>query len=433
MASHDLQTRLVETFHRWQHDGDNLPWSPQHPLRHRAIAAFQRLGFPTTRHEDWKYTSIAPLLRPAYRLIPPPLPEPTALLHWLPALEGLPMPHVWLLNGLPVVARLPEQGQCWSFLQNSEGPPSFGSLLPLEDEAFVALNTAFAPDAAFVSLSGDSPDEVLHVAIVTTAETEPQLAHPRLWLRIEPNAHRRVLVSFHSLGAHPSLTNAAAELLVGPGAHLELVVWETDTTPAYLITTFSALLEQHARLGVWHVALGGAVTRNNLYIRLAGSGADAQLFGAMMVEGQQIIDHRTLVEHRVEQCTSNQLYKSVADDQGTITFSGRIHVYPGAQKTNAYQSHRAVLLSEKATVNARPQLEIYADDVRCTHGATTGSLDEEALFYLRCRGIPHAEAQALLLQAFLAEAISLLPDEVVRSRAEAVLEEWAHHTAEVTP
>jgi Fe-S cluster assembly protein SufD len=307
-----------------------------------------------------------------------------------------------------------------------------GHLLPVEDDALVALNTALAPDVALLSVTGVS-EQLLHIAVLTTAITEPQLALPRLSIRIEPHARARLLISFHSLGAHPSWTNTVAEITLGEAARAELILWETDPAQSYAITTVALELARHAAARVWTIALGGALLRNNLYIRLAGPGADAQLFGATMVSGQQVIDHRTYVEHRVEQCTSNQLYKSVADEQGTVTFTGRIHVYPGAQKTNAYQSHRAVLLSEKATVNARPQLEIYADDVRCTHGATTGALDEEALFYLRSRGLPLSYARALLLHAFVTEATATLPDESLRTRAEELIAQRAHLHAEVVP
>ncbi len=428
MNAAELQSSLVASFRRLEQEQNHRPWSPHHPLRRRALEAFQQLGFPTTRHEDWKYTSLAPVLRYPYRVELPPLPEPAALGAQLPALHGMPPVQLWLLNGLAHPEQLPAQVRFASFQTAGDSVP-VGHILPVDSETFVALNTAFAPDVAALSCRGDVP-ELCHVAVVTAPHGEPQLAHPRLSITVEPHARAHLLVGFHTAGQAPCLTNFVAEVSLAEHAQLDLVLWQTDPHDTFLITTIGVELARSARLRVWTVALGGALLRNNLYIRLVGPGADAQLFGATMVTGRQVIDHRTLVEHRVEQCTSNQLYKSVAEQEGTVTFTGRIHVYPGAQKTNAYQSHRALLLSPKATVNARPQLEIYADDVRCTHGATTGALDEDALFYLRSRGIPESRARALLLHAFVHEALELLPEEQLRQRADELIAERAHLPAE---
>lgn len=426
MATTELQTRLVETFHRWLQESNHHRWSPHHPLRRIALEAFQKMGFPTSRHEDWKYTSLAPVLRPAYRIEPPSPAETSSLLSQLPALESLPGPHIWMLTGIPVVASLPPYVRLDSLLySDGEVPPWLGEILRPDAETFIALNTAFAPDVATLSLAGQAK-EILHIAVVTSAVEEPQLSQPRLCLTLEPEARGRVLLSFHTLGSYPSLTNFVAEVRLAPNSDLELILWQTEPSESFLITTVGAELDRSARLTVWTLALGGALIRNNLYIRLAAPGAETQLFGATMVSGQQIVDHRTQVEHQAEQCLSNQLYKSIADAQATVTFTGRIYVHPRAQKTNAYQSHRAVLLSEKATVNARPQLEIYADDVRCTHGATVGSLDEDALFYMRSRGIPLDYARALLLHAFLSEPLKSLSDAALWEYADILIAERTH-------
>ncbi|MCS7169406.1 MAG: Fe-S cluster assembly protein SufD [Candidatus Kapabacteria bacterium] len=434
MSLQDLHSRLTEAFERRIQTGDHYRWAPNHPLRHRAFQAFQRMGFPTTRHEDWKYTSLAPVLRPSYNLEPPSPPTTTALAEHLTLQGKLPLPHLWVANGLLLTSRAAAgfQIQSLSLSQTSTHSAQFpiGQILEPESETFVALNTALTPDAILLTVE-DAPSELFHIALVTTAEMQPQLAQPRLNIAVQPNSFGRVAISLHATGSHPSLTNAVAEVSLDVGSELELILWELPPTPAFAIVTVGVKLAAHARLRVWTVALGGALLRNNLYIRLGGPSADAQLFGATMVNKQQVVDHRTLVEHRAEGCTSNQLYKSVADEQGTVTFTGRIHVYPGAQKTNAYQAHRAVLLSEKATVNARPQLEIYADDVRCTHGATAGTLDEEALFYMRSRGLPESHARALLLHAFVSEALTTLPDELLRSSASQAIAERAHPHAEV--
>ncbi len=427
MNATELQTHLLEAFHRLQQEHNHHPWSAHHPLRQLAIEAFQRLGFPTTRHEDWKYTSLAPALRYPYRPEPGPAPDVGELAAHAPGLQRIPAVHLWLLNGLPHAERLPDTVQ----LRTSASSESIriGHILSADSEAFVALNTAFAPDVVTLAFKEPS-QELFHAALVTVTHGEPQLSNPRLTIVVQPQVAARLLVSFHTAGDLPSLSNLVGEIRLEDGAQLDLILWQADLREDFAVTTLGLELARSARLRVWTVALSGALLRNNLYIRLVGSGADAQLFGATMVTGHQLIDHRTLVEHRVEQCTSNQLYKSVADGEGTVTFTGRIHVYPGAQKTNAYQSHRALLLSQKATVNARPQLEIYADDVRCTHGATTGSFDEEALFYLRSRGIPEQRARALLLHAFIHEALELLPEERLRQCADELIADRVHLPAE---
>lgn len=428
MNAAELHSFLLDAFRRLEQEQNHRPWSPRHPLRQRAVEAFQQLGFPTTRHEDWKYTSLAPVLRYPYRIELPPAPDPAELRTQLLSLQGMPPVQLWLLNGRAYPEQLPRQVHCSSFQTAGDSVPT-GHIVPVDSETFPALNAAFAPDVIALRWKEDAP-ELLHIAVVAISRGEPQMSHPRLSLAVEPQRHAQLLLSLHATGDAPCLTNLVAEVALAEGAHLDLVLWEVDPAETFAITTLGLELARAARLRVWTLALGGALLRNNLYIRLVGPGADAQLFGATMVAGHQVIDHRTLVEHRVEQCTSNQLYKSVAEEEGTVTFTGRIHVYPGAQKTNAYQSHRALLLSPKATVNARPQLEIYADDVRCTHGATTGALDAEALFYLRSRGIPESRARALLLHAFVQEAFQQLPEERLRQCSDELIAERAHLPAE---
>ncbi len=390
--------------------------------RRRALEALLQRGFPTTRHEDWKYTSLAPVLRYRYEVGAPASEE----LPSLSMVQGLPQPQLWLLDGVPHVHELPagvELRTAERFaLNGARREPLPGQLVDVEGDAFVALNTAFAPVPLTLTMRESLPIP-MHIGIVTQADAAPRLGQPRLLMSVASGTSAALIFSFAHHGANPSLTNAVFELLLQPNAALDVLLWQDGLADAFAVTTLAARLESGARLRVWTLSFSGALVRNNVYIRLAGGAADAQLYGVTMATGQRLVDHHTRVEHEAEGCSSNQLYKSLAQERATVNFTGRIYVHPGAQRTNAYQAHRALLLSTQATVNARPQLEIYADDVRCTHGAAVGNLDEQALFYLRSRGIPEAQARKLLLYAFVREPLEALPSDALRELAERSLAE----------
>jgi Fe-S cluster assembly protein SufD len=213
-----------------------------------------------------------------------------------------------------------------------------------------------------------------------------------------------------SLGAAPAFTNAVTELHVGPGAQLEYVLLQREGDAAFHVSSCAALLERDARLATHAVTLGGRLVRNDLCVTLAGEGAEAVLNGLFLGSGERLVDNHSLVDHAVPRGTSRQLYKGVLADRSRGVFRGRVLVRPGAQHTDARQSNPNLLLSEGAEIDSKPQLEIFADDVKCSHGSAIGQSDENALFYLRARGLDEGAARALLVRGFAAEVLGALPE-----------------------
>src|SRR6266568_4574399 len=365
--------------------------------RHAALGRFEALGLPTARHEDWRFTSLAALA--AVPLVRAPAGDPTlarTLVDHGPAPEG---PRLVFVNGrldpsLSTRSRLPQGAILTSLAQAlREVPdqvrPHLGRLARPDDQAFVAANAALFEGGGAV--------------------------HPRTLIVAEEGA--RATVEEVYLGRGEGLTNAVTEIVLAPGASVEHVRLQGESPTAFHVGAVHAEQAAGASLAAHSFTLGARLSRSEVRTRLAGEGARVDANGLYMADGARISDHFSWVEHAAPGCTTAESYKGILDGSARGVFSGRVRVLPGAQKTVAYQSSSSLLLSEDAIADAKPQLEIFADDVKCGHGGTVGQLDEAALFYLRSRGVPEADARSLLIWAFASEMVGLVRAPALRARA----------------
>ena len=395
--------------------------------REQGLARFGELGLPTRKHEEWKYTSLSAL---APILAAPAAPaegrDPRALLGRAPHAGG---PRLVFANGrfradlsspgpLPsgvavvplseALAQMPERVR-----------PHLGRLAPpAGDHALVALNAALFEEGAFVWLpAGVEVEAPIEVVWLSDAPGAGTVACPRLLVVAGEGARAAVAEVFLGEGADAYLVNAVTEAVLAGGARIEHHRLQAEGDGALHLSSLHAEEGAGARLAAHQLALGAALGRSEARVRLAGEGGEVALSGLYMGSGVQVLDNVSLVEHAVPRCTTSENYKGILDGKARGIFSGRIRVLPGAQKTQAYQMSSNLLLSDDATVDTRPQLEIFADDVKCGHGGTVGQIDETALFYLRSRGLDLAQARGLLIYAFASEMVDLVRPAALRAGA----------------
>jgi len=397
-------------------------------LRHAAFDAFKRQGIPTTRHEDWKYTNLKTLATTDY-LLPDAPAELTADQIKPFMIEGLDAHLLVFVDGHFApglgddVAQLGDIGVRRLADAQDAVARRLGELVDVDADAFAALNSAFVDDGLLVHVpAGRKIDKPICVLSIATAGDQPKMTHPRNLIVVEDDAQATVIEHYVSMGGEHYLTNAVTEIIAGDGAVAHHYVLEREHETATNISTLFIHQGEKSDVHSHTVLLGGAIVRNNICPTLAGEDAHCLINGLFVGHGEQHLDNAMRVRHSAPNCRSRQFYKGVMDDHSHGVFTGRIIVDNAAQQTDAIQNNRNMLLSDDARMNARPQLEIYADDVRCTHGATTGQVDPEAVFYFRARGLPEDVARAMLVYAFVAEGFdrmqlvpvrALLADELI--------------------
>jgi Fe-S cluster assembly protein SufD len=382
--------------------------------RDAAFGVFAKEGLPHRRIEEWKYTDLRALMREAKPLASPPDAAAKASAKNAGALLGdLEARRLVFVEG-SFVLELSETANLESGLTVRSlakaltgGDPlldsHLGKLAPASDVA-VALNTALMGDGAVIRIAaGSTIERPLHLLFV--ASGKPAASFVRSLVVVEEGARAMLIESHEGPPGSDYQANAALELFVGDNAHVDHVKIIGEGSDALHVSTLAAAIGAHARFNSFTFTAGGAVVRNQLYLKFDGEGSLAGIRGATLLKGRQHADTTLVADHIAGDCQSREMFKTVLDDEAHGVFQGRIIVRPHAQKTDAKMMTRALLLSERAEADNKPELEIFADDVQCGHGATAGALDDELKFYLMARGIPAAEAEALLIQAFLGEAI----------------------------
>jgi Fe-S cluster assembly protein SufD len=384
-------------------------------LREDAFRRFETEGLPHRRVEEWKYTDLRALMREAKPLAAVPDAAAKArakdLLAMLPAIEarrvvfvdGALVPELSDLSGLEAGLTIRSMAQALA-AGDRDLLAHLGRIVPTDDVA-VALNTAFMGDGAVIHVApGAALAQPIHLVFVN-AGGEPAAVFARSLVIIEKGARAMLVESHLGSSASEDQVNTALELKVGDEAHVDHIKITGAGAGALHVSTLMAAIGAHARFNAFLFTTGGAVVRNQAFVRFDGEGTIAGIRGATLLKGRQHADTTLLADHATADCTSREMFKSVLDEEGRSVFQGKIIVRPHAQKTDAKMATHALLLSETAEADNKPELEIFADDVQCGHGATSGALDEDLLFYLKARGIPAKEAQALLIQAFVGEAV----------------------------
>ncbi len=382
--------------------------------REAAFGLFAKEGLPHRRVEDWKYTDLRALMREAKPLAPPPDAAAKALAKNAGAIVGdVETRRLVFVDGA-LVAELSDLANLESGLTvgsladalSGNDPmltQHLGKLAPAGDIA-VALNTALMGDGAVIRIApGATIERPLHLLFV--ASGKPAASFVRSLVVVERGARAMVIESHEGPPGSDYQVNAALELFVGDVAHVDPVKIIGEGADALHVSTLAAAIGAHARFNAFSFTVGGAVVRNQLFLKFDGEGIVAGIRGATLLKGRQHADTTLVINHVAPDCQSREVFKTVLDDEAHGVFQGRIIVRRHAQRTDAKMMTRALLLSERAEADNKPELEIFADDVQCGHGATAGAIDDDLKFYLLARGIPAAEAEALLIQAFLGEAI----------------------------
>ena len=403
-------------------------------LRREALDQFRAIGWPNLRQEEWRWTDVAPLTKVAYRIpAPPDLGLP--LEEWREQIAPYSLRlrgwrELVFVNGTLIPQLSEWAGPDLRISALSAAVDSQSALIrrhlargvALAQDGFTALNTAGFQDGAFIHVpAGLQSDRPLHLLFFTPDNPGPVLVQPRNLVVVDAGAKVVLVHSYAGASRQPALTNAVLEMVLGAAAQVELIQLQREAAAAFHVSNTAVHLERQAAFQSLTVNLGGALVRHNLQVRLKQPGGQATLLGLSVQTGRQHVDNHTLLDHASEQCRSSELYKSLLGGRAEGVFKGKILVRSGAQKTDAKQTSRTILLSEDAVMNAQPQLEIYADDVKCTHGSTIGPLDEEQLFYLRCRGISVAAAQRLLTYAFAGDVLNRLRHEGMRQYLETLV------------
>jgi Fe-S cluster assembly protein SufD len=366
----------------------NVAWLAE--LRRAAFARFEELGFPTPHNEDWRYTGVQPITGT----------------NWV---RGAREPEVAKLPAGVRVRRLSEALR--------EAEPLLGRIARFATSAFAALNTAMVEDALVLEIErGAVVAEPIRITFRSVGASPAQVQYPRVLIAAGERSQASVVQAYTGQGRY--FTNAVTEIALGEGALLEHFVLQQESAAACHVHTLAARQARASHFTSHNLAFGGALARTDLSVLLDAEGAECALNGLFVGRGEQHLDNHITVDHAKPRCVSRQLYKGILDDAARGVFHGRVIVRPDAQKTDAIQTNKNLLLSRRALVNSTPALEILADDVKCKHGSTTGQLDAAALFYLRSRGIGEAAARAMLTQAFAADLAERIRIPALRAEVE---------------
>jgi Fe-S cluster assembly protein SufD len=404
-------------------------------LRRSGIDRFALTGFPTSRDEEWRFTPIAPIARGAWRhasgsshgLSRQEL-EPFVFGHpeWT-ALVFVDGAYSETLSSTSAIGQGVRVGSLSDALK-ADTPllkRHLARYAPIDASPFTALSAAFMRDGSFVHVPRNVDlARPVHLVFVTTPQAQGAVTHPRNLLVVEAGARASFIESYVTLAEGASYwTNAVTEVVAGANSWIEHTRIQRESERAHHIGLTHVEQERDSHYRSFSLAMGGALARHNLTARLNGENVETLMYGLYLTRGQQVVDNHTAIHHDQPNCRSWEVYKGVLDGHSRAVFNGKVFVKPEAQKTDAKQTNRNLLLSDDAKVNTKPQLEIFADDVKCTHGATVGRLDDIALFYARSRGVPADVAQLLLTYAFAAEVTSEVVLEPVREELERLVRE----------
>lgn len=399
-------------------------------LRHHAIGRFKEIGFPTVDQEEWRFTDITPITRTAFKMT-------SGVQNGISPVKFVPFSYVEcgelvFINGrysrtFTSLCELPEGAVISNLSDALRTHPEkvqthLGRYASFEENAFTALNTAFMRDGVFIYIPPYTiMREPLHLLYFSAMNGDPTVSYPRNLIIADENSEVSIVESYAGTEGSIYLTCPVTEIIAGEGAVVEHYKIQHESQEAYHVSNQQIYSSTGSNVSSQSMSFGGRLVRNNVGVVLNGERAECTLNGLYLARGKQFVDNYLNVDHVKPSCISTELYKGILEDQSRAVFNGRIHVHPDAQQTDAEQNNRNLLLSRDALVNSNPQLEIFADDVKCTHGSTVGQLDVDALFYLRSRGIGEEAARSLLIYAFASEFIEKVEFRPVRKDLEEFL------------
>ena len=407
--------------------------SKVHEIRTQAIDSFEKIGFPTKRDEEWKYTSLNSLLKNDYTMFPKS--EATVELkdvkkYFLHEIESF---KIVFIDGVysSFLSDTSHEVADVCILSSALKQPKYKMVIDhyfgkaaSKTDSLTSLNTAFSKEGAFIHIPKNvvlpKPVQILNFS---TGSEKEIILQPRNLIVVGENSHVQIYERHQNLGENVVLTNAVTEVIAHKRAIADSYKIQNDNASASLIDNTYVQQKESSIVSVNTFSFGGNITRNNLEFHHEGEHITSNLNGITVIGNKQHVDNHTLVHHKMENCESHEMYKGIFDDRSTGVFNGKVIVDKEAQKTNAYQQNDNVLIGDKASINAKPQLEIFADDVKCSHGCTIGQLDDSALFYLQSRGIPKKEAKGLMLFAFCNDVVEKIRIPALKSRINKLLTE----------
>lgn len=418
-----LKDKLLSSYLAFEDHLD--PESPIHDLRSEAIRTFETEGFPTRKNEAWKYTSLNSVLKPNYSIFP----KLESALEFKDVkkyfLYDVDTYKIVFVDGVynSFLSETTHDGMDVCLLSAALSKDRYNAVIETyfnkvaPKDSMTSLNTAFAREGAYIYIPKHREvEKPIEIVNFSTGNEAALMLQPRNLIVVGENAHVQIIERHQSLSDNPVLTNSVTEIFAEQRAHVDYYKIQNDLESSTLIDSTYISQERDSICSVHTFSLGGKLTRNNLNFYQKGTGCDSILKGVTILEDKQHVDHHTLVHHYAPNCESHQDYKGLYDDSSVGVFNGKVYVEKEAQKLDAFQQNNNILISDKATINAKPQLEIFADDVKCSHGCTIGQFDEEALFYLQSRGIGKKEARALLMYAFANNVLESVKIPELKSR-----------------
>jgi Fe-S cluster assembly protein SufD len=399
-------------------------------LRDRAAVRFAALGFPTVREEEWRFTNVAPIASTEF--VPPPdsvavSEDELTRFHYaedgyrIAIVNGRFSPELSRLKGMPTGVRVMSLAAAVD--ERTDVVQRYvGQLADFGDRAFTALNTTLASDGAYVYIpDGLVLEQPVQIAFVAAGNGAPMMVNTRALIVAGDRSQARVVENYIGAAGGAYFTNGITEVVVGENAVVDHYKIQHESEEAFHIASMHVHASRSATFSSHSFSLGGRIVRNEVIALLDGEGAECTLNGLYLADGERLVDNHTTIDHAKAHCPSHEVYKGILGGRARAVFNGKIIVRPDAQKTDAKQTNRALLLSDNASINTKPQLEIFADDVKCTHGAAIGQLDEDALFYLRARGLTYVEARDLLIHAFAGQILEGVRIEPLKRALEADL------------
>jgi Fe-S cluster assembly protein SufD len=414
-------------------------------IRDRGASRFAQVGFPTVRNEEWRFTSVSQIANAELALAPASIALDEDQLEtflYADAPHRLVFVNGRFVEALSRTSGLPDGVRFGSLTQAMASPGAamdsgrrddadverlFGRQVDIDTRAFAALNSAFASDGGYISVPEgvvlDTPLQLLFVSVAPAAAlaTASTMSHPRTLIVLGTSSQAQIVETYVGLPGQKYFTNAVTEVFVGDNAVLDHYKVQEESVDAFHVASMHVRAARSANFSSHSFALGGKLVRNDAIATLAGEGAECTLNGLYLADGERLVDNHTTIDHAEPHCPSHEIYKGIIGGKARAVFNGKIIVRQDAQKTDAKQTNRALLLSDNATINTKPQLEIFADDVKCTHGAAIGQLDEDALFYLRARGLTLQEARDMLIHAFAGDILDRVKIEPLRRALETEL------------
>lgn len=409
----ELKEKLLSSFMAFEEKVDVT--SDLHDVRTEAIKNFETKGFPTKKEEAWKYTSLNAVLKNDFSVFP----KQESVVRYEDVkkyfIHEIDTYKVVLIDGVfsSFLSSTTHEGVDICLMSSALTKPKYKEVVDTyfnkianTEDSLTSLNTAFASEGAYINIpKGKIVDKPIEIMCFSTGNEAAIMVQPRNLVIVGENAQVQIIERHQSLNGNPVLTNAVTEIFAQERAVVDYYKIQNDLQSANLVDNTYIAQKANSNASVHTFSFGGNITRNNLNFYHQGERIESTLKGITIIGDKQLVDHYTLVQHAEPNCESHQNYKGIFDDNATGVFNGKIYVEKEAQKTDAFQQNNNILLSDKATINAKPQLEIFADDVKCSHGCTIGQLDDNAMFYMQSRGIPQKEAKALLMYAFSNEVI----------------------------